>query len=160
MTWTIISLGNRFRGDDGVGPLVLEKLRQRQGHAVECFENGGDMTQLLEDWRERPVCLVDAVALRGRAAGDIIHFDGLAEPTLENACTTSSHGLNLAEALELGRALGTMPSRLEIYAICGENFAIGEPLSAGVAAAVDEVARMIVEHLLTQTGGPFCTSNP
>ncbi|SHE58596.1 hydrogenase maturation protease [Microbulbifer donghaiensis] len=160
MNWAIISLGNRFRGDDGIGPLVLDKLRERFGRALDCIENGGDMTQLLEDWRERHVCVVDAVVLPGRAAGDIIRLDGLADPPLETVRTTSSHGLDLAEAIELGRALGALPLRMDIYAICGENFATGAALTADVAAAAGRVARSIAETLVQQTGGPFCTSNP
>lgn len=160
MRWTVISLGDRFRGDDGVGPLVLDELRRRYGEHLEGVENRGDMTQLLEDWRDRQVFLVDAVVAQDKSAGEILRLDGLTESVMQSVCTTSSHGLNLAEALELGHAVGALPERLNIYAICGENFATGAGLSPQVAASARRVAKEIGEHLQAQTGGPFCTSNP
>lgn len=160
MDWTIISLGNRFRGDDSVGPYLLHRLSEQLGSAVHCIENGGDMTRLLEDWKDRSVCLVDAVMAEGRQSGDIIRLDGLAESVPLSLCTTSSHGLNLAEAIELGRVVGALPRRLNIYAICGENFATSAALSPAVAAAAEKVEQEILEYLMAQTGGPPCTSNP
>ncbi|WP_323844236.1 hydrogenase maturation protease [Microbulbifer magnicolonia] len=156
----IISLGNRFRGDDSVGPYILHRIRQHLGDMVPCIENGGDMTQLLEQWRDRRVCLVDAVLAEGRAVGDVIRLDGLAAPIAHSVCGTSSHGLNLAEAIELGRAVGALPRSLDIYAICGENFATSAALSPAVAAAAAVVEREIVNFLMAQTGGPPCTNSP
>lgn len=147
--WAVISLGNRFRGDDSVGPYVLHRLREQLGDTVPCIENGGDMTRLLDDWNERRVCLVDAVIAEDRPVGDIIRLDGLAQPIPRSMCTTSSHGLNLAEAIELGRVLGSLPQRLDIYAICGGNFATSAALSPGVEAAAATVEKEILELLLT-----------
>ncbi len=58
----------------------------------------------------------------------------------------SSHGLGLAEAVELARALGQLPRSCVVYAIEGESFAVGAPLSPPVATAVADVAaRLRVE---------------
>ena len=51
----------------------------------------------------------------------------------------STHGLGLAEAIELGRALGRLPARLVVYAIEGQGYATGAPLSPPVARAAEEV---------------------
>ncbi|WP_193164247.1 hydrogenase maturation protease [Microbulbifer hainanensis] len=158
--WAIISLGNRYRGDDGVGPFVLQRLRDRFGNSVDCIENSGDMTRLLEDWRDRHVCLVDAVSAEEREAGDIVLLDGLAEPMPPSLCGTSSHGFSLAEALELGRLFDSLPRRLAIYAICGENFANSAALSPAVEAAAVNVEKEILHLLTEQTGGPRCTNSP
>ena len=143
--WTIISLGNRFRGDDSVGPYVLNCLRNRAGSKAECVENGGDMAQLLEEWRYRQVCMVDAVQDDTRSSGAIVRLDGLAEAMPRSLCTTSSHGLNLAEAIELGRLTDSLPRRLTIYAICGENFAMGFGLSPMVQASAHIVEQEILQ---------------
>ncbi|WP_237056415.1 hydrogenase maturation protease [Microbulbifer sediminum] len=158
-SWAIISLGNRFRGDDSVGPYLLHRLRVRLGDAVDCLENGGDMTRLLEDWKGRGVCLVDAVVAQGRDLGEIIHLDGLTETLPAGVCTTSSHGFTLAEALELAHLLDSLPDKLEIYAICGSNFATGAPLSPAVLAAAKKVEQEILQYLAQQAGGPPCTNN-
>ncbi|WP_308368563.1 MULTISPECIES: hydrogenase maturation protease [unclassified Microbulbifer] len=158
--WAVISLGNHFRGDDSVGPYLLHRLREKLGDSVDCIENGGDMTRLLEDWTRRRVCLVDAIMAHGRQAGDIIRLNGLAEAMPASVCTTSSHGLNLAEAIELGRVMGALPLQLDIYGICGENFTTSAALSPAVEAAAAKVEQEILKSLMTQTGGPPCTSNP
>lgn len=152
MGWAIISLGNRFRGDDSVGPYLLHRLREKLGDTVDCIENCGDMTRLLEDWKGRRVFLVDAVVAAGRRSGDIIRLDGLAEPMPASVCSTSSHGLNLAEAIELGRAMDALPLRLDIYGICGENFTTGAALSPAVQAAVAKVEQEILEYFAMQRG--------
>lgn len=143
--WTIISLGNRFRGDDSVGPYVLNCLRSRVGSKAEWIENGGDMAQLLDEWRQRQVCVVDAVQDDSRRSGDIVCLDGLVETMPKSVCTTSSHGLNLTEAIELGRLTDALPRRLTIYAICGENFAMGFGLSPEVQAAAYAVEQEILQ---------------
>lgn len=158
--WIIISLGHRFRGDDGVGPYVLERLRNRRGVNLTCIENSGDMTRLLEDWRGRRVCLVDAVADESRPVGEVLWLNGLVEALPASACTTSSHGLNLREALELGRILGALPLELHICGICGENFASGTEMSPPVATAAARVEQSILQRFIAQTGGPPCTNDP
>ncbi|MBB5210423.1 hydrogenase maturation protease [Microbulbifer hydrolyticus] len=158
--WVVISLGHRFRGDDGVGPYLLERLRSREDCAVTCIENTGDMTRLLEDWRGRRVCLVDAVCDDTREVGEILWLDGLAEALPDSASTTSSHGLNLGEALALGRIMDALPLELRICAICGGNFSSSTELSPPVARAVAGAEQKILQHLIAQTGGPPCTNNP
>ncbi|SDK18131.1 hydrogenase maturation protease [Microbulbifer yueqingensis] len=158
--WTIISLGSRFRGDDGVGPYVLDRLRGRFAGRVPLVENGGDMPRLLQDWSGRWVCLVDAVIAEGHAVGDIIRLDGLVEAVAPSPCTTSSHGLNLAEALEMGKVVGALPARLEIFAVCGADFTTGTALSRAVKSAAASVEMEILELLATPHGGPECTNTP
>ncbi|WGL17102.1 hydrogenase maturation protease [Microbulbifer bruguierae] len=158
--WAVISLGNRFRGDDSVGPYLLHRLRSQIEPAVPCIENGGDMVNLLEAWKDRRICLVDAVANDDLAAGAILRLDGLSETVLPSLCTTSSHGINLGEALEMGRLMHALPQRLDIYGICGENFAISAGLSPAVLAAAEIVEQEILDLLDTHTGGRTCTSNP
>lgn len=158
--WAVISLGNRFRGDDSVGPYVLHRLRPHIEPAVPCIENGGDMANLLEVWKDRYVCLVDAVADDDLTTGAILRVDGLAAEILPSLCTTSSHGINLGEALEMGRLIQALPQRLEIYGICGENFAISAGLSPAVQAAAEIVEQEILALLNTHSGGSLCTNIP
>ena len=158
--WVVISLGNRFRRDDSVGPYVLQRLRPHIEPVVPCIENGGDILDLLDAWSGHHVFLVDAVATEDLESGAILRLDGLAQELLPSLCTTSSHGINLAEALEMGRIMGASPQSLDIYAICGTDFAIGDGLSPAVQAAADTVVQEILALLNSHTGGATCTSNP
>ncbi|MCP4384460.1 MAG: hydrogenase maturation protease, partial [Hyphomicrobiales bacterium] len=43
----VIGIGNPDRGDDGVGPLIVEKLRTRLPDEVETIVHSGEATSLL-----------------------------------------------------------------------------------------------------------------
>jgi hydrogenase maturation protease len=58
----------------------------------------------------------------------------------------STHGLGVCTAIELSRALGTLPCRLVIYAIEGRHFGDGEAPSADVDHAAHEVVALLVQH--------------
>jgi hydrogenase maturation protease len=58
----------------------------------------------------------------------------------------STHGLGVAAAVALGRALRTLPSRLVIVAIEGRHFAVGEEPSREVDHAVHEVVALLVQQ--------------
>jgi hydrogenase maturation protease len=135
----VIGIGNPERGDDGAGRSVARQLRG----TVETAEHEGEATALLSllDGADTAF-LVDACAL-GAPAGSIHRFD-LAEGRLpRTAGPLSSHGLGLAEGLELARALGQLPPRCIVYAIEGQSFETGAPLSAPVAKAVAALVRRL-----------------
>jgi len=149
----IISLGHRYRSDDGVGPLTLDLLRQRLRDRVDCLENPGDVTRLLAAWQgvER-VYLIDALDGSAGERGDILELDGLRQVLPAGAASTSSHGLNLAEAIELSKMLGSPPQRLTIYGIVAANFSPGQTLDPAVEAAAHAVAERIMVAIDGGTG--------
>jgi hydrogenase maturation protease len=144
----VIGIGNPDRGDDGAGRAVARLLRGNLPDDVVLVEHGGETTGLMARLDSMATAfLVDACA-SGAAAGTIRRFDVAATP-LPPAFGMSSHGLGLAEAVELARTLGQLPPCCIVYAIEGQSFAIGTPLSPPVALAVAEVAA----RLCTEIGG-------
>jgi hydrogenase maturation protease len=59
----------------------------------------------------------------------------------------STHRLGLAEALELARALGRLPSSIVVHGIEGARFGPGLPLSPEVASATVRLAETLVAEL-------------
>jgi hydrogenase maturation protease len=55
----------------------------------------------------------------------------------------SSHGFGVAVAIELARALGTLPPHCILYAIEAVDFTSGAALSPAVASAAHDVAERI-----------------
>ncbi|KUJ84754.1 MULTISPECIES: hydrogenase maturation protease [Microbulbifer] len=155
----IISLGSRYRGDDAVGPHILDSLRAQRLSLPCCIENGGDMPQLLEDWKDRRVTLLDAVMSAEHPPGTVLRLNGLTEEVPPSLCKTSSHGLNLGEALGLARILDRLPRQLSVYAVCGCKFDIGAPLSETVRAAADRITQELLTQLAMEEGGSSCMSN-
>ena len=125
----VIGVGNTWRRDDGAGPAVA---RAAGGVYTD------DPARLLDLWNGEPhVVVVDACA-SGAPPGTIHRGDAgvLTHPA-------STHGFGVAEAIELARALGRAPARLDLYGIEGADFGHGEGLTPSVTEAVGELARSL-----------------
>jgi hydrogenase maturation protease len=114
---------------------------------VTVAEHGGESAALLSllEGVEDAV-LVDA-CVSGAAPGTVRRFDVSAAPLPEARFSLSTHGLGLAEAMELARALGQLPPRCIVYAIEGRTFELGAPLSPEVAAAVGAASDRIAAEI-------------
>lgn len=142
----VIGIGNRWRQDDGVGPWVADRLRER-GLAV--LEHSGEGAGLIEIWDGAgSVIVVDATA-SGAPAGTCFRLDGLTETLPRHFFRYSSHLFGLAEAIATARTLGRLPQSLIIHGIEGADFGFGDALSAVVA----EAAAAVVERILGEVGG-------
>lgn len=149
----IIGVGNPDRGDDAVGRAVAQQLKGRVPEGVEVLEEEGEMTALLEHLEEADEAyLIDASA-SGEAPGTVRRFDAAAAPLPNAVMAVSTHGFGLAEAIEMARAMGTLPATCLVYAVEGAGFEAGEPLSEPVAAAVAQVAEKIVADVTNEEVG-------
>lgn len=151
----VIGIGNPGRGDDAAGLAAAARL-QRPGalpEGVAVRAQGGEPAALLEALAGAEAAwLIDACA-SGGPAGAVRRLDAAAGPLPLAPGAMSSHGLGLAEAIELARALGGLPPRCVVYAIEGAGFALGAPLSAAAEAGVAEVvARLRAEIAATAAG--------
>lgn len=134
----VIALGSRFRGDDGVGPTVAERLNGRLAGCT-IVEGRDDAMAIVSAWEGAALAVVVDAAVSGASPGTIHRSEVNAEPLPRDLARCSSHGLGLAEAVELGKVLGKLPGRLVIYAVEAKTFEPGAALSAEVTAAIGEV---------------------
>ncbi|MBI2939840.1 MAG: hydrogenase maturation protease [Chloroflexi bacterium] len=151
----MIGLGNEQRGDDGVGVRVARAVAAAGWDGVEAVALGSvDPAALMAVWEGvHAAFLIDAV-VADAPPGTILRLDARRHPLPAGLRTFSTHGLDLASAVELARALGMLPPRLVVYGIVGRSFAYGE----GLTPAVDRAARRVVERL-RRAGCRACTSN-
>jgi hydrogenase maturation protease len=132
----VIGLGNRDRGDDGVGLAAVEALRPKLPVGVRTALHEGEPTALVDLWVGLDaVVLIDATS-SGSPPGTIHRFEAAHEPLPARHLGRSSHALRPATAIELARALGRLPRRLLVYGVEGERYDLGATLSAEVAAAL------------------------
>ncbi len=142
----IVGVGNPMRGDDGVGPAVVDRLAPHLGPDVRCAVVDADPLPLMDLWAGADrVIVVDAVR-SGRPPGTVHH---LVDPTRlpRGVRSASSHLVGLGELLGLADALGTLPHRLEFFGVEVARLDLGSGLGDEVAAAVDEVCDGILESL-------------
>ena len=143
----VIGIGNPDRGDDAAGPAALARLRGRLAPGIELIENNGEATALLallEDAVE--VYMIDACR-SGRPPGTLHRIDALAHTLPPDGSECSTHGLGVAQGLELARVLGLLPPRCVVYLIEGESYEPGAPLSAAVCTAVASLAERLIAEL-------------
>jgi len=135
----VLGIGNTLRRDDGAGPAVAERLAGQVPEGVEVRSLPGEATGLMDAWAGRDhVIVIDAVA-SGSPPGTLHRFAAADGPLPAAFSSLSSHGLGLAEAIELSRALRRLPRRLMVYGIEGEDFRAGAGLSPSVEAVVGQV---------------------
>ena len=142
-TILVIGMGNPFRGDDAVGLLVADGAAEACP-GIRVIRHTADGTGLLEAWNGYDTVVVADAVVSGSPPGTVHVLDGLSG--LERDWfATSTHAVNLAEAVELGRALGRLPPRLIVIGIEGNEFRLGEPVSAVVCKAVNDAIARLVE---------------
>jgi hydrogenase maturation protease len=152
----VIGIGNPDRGDDAAGRAVARWLHGKLPPAVEIVEHDGEASTLLARLEGAATAyLIDACA-SGASAGTIRRFDAGSAPLPQGAFNggfnISTHGLGLAEAVELARAFGQLPDRCIVYAIEAASFEPGAPLSPPVAAAVAQVGNRVRNEICGPDG--------
>ena len=144
MPCLIVACGNPDRGDDAAGPLVADRLRSL---GIPAEKRTGEGLDLLESWSgAESVIIVDAV-VTGAPAGTISVWDAHRAPVVRDVFRASTHAFGVAEAVDLGRALGRLPKSLTIYGIEAAQFEQGSPPSPPVLAAVEQLAFRIAQSL-------------
>jgi hydrogenase maturation protease len=143
----VIGVGNRFRGDDGVGLHVAEDLLSKHLHQADVVEHSGEGTSLMELWeKEDSVILVDAVH-SGKPPGTIHRFDLEKEPLPAPILRDNTHTFGVVEAIELSRVLHQLPHHFVIYGIEGKSFDSDSELSPEALRAAQEVEEQIITDL-------------
>ena len=166
----VLGLGNPLRGDDGVGPAVIEWLRAAMRPVeskdpppdVKVMDGGTRGLDLLLTLAEhRRVLIVDAADV-GRAPGEWLRF--VLSPALSPALSEgegecagevegaeapalSAHSAGLADALTLGAAIGMLPEQTIIFGVQPARVDWSPGLSAEVQRAVPDVGRAILDEL-------------
>ena len=141
----VIGIGNRYRGDDAFGILVAQELAREALPNVSCLLHDGEPAGLMECWQEAErVILIDAVS-SGATPGDVFRFDLARQAVPEEFNLYSTHAFGVPQAVELARALGKLPSKIDFIGVEGENFDSGETLSPPLEMAKEA----IVAELLT-----------
>lgn len=144
----IVGVGNRERGDDAVGWRVLDGLEGMVPHGVRLVRlNGSDPASLMEVWRNvECAVLVDAM-VSGAEPGTVARFDATVHPLPSDLRLLSTHAVGVPAAIELARALDTLPGRMCVIAVEGVSFEQGSPLDSAMCDGVDEAVRAVLAEL-------------
>jgi hydrogenase maturation protease len=139
----VIGVGHRDRADDGIGPAVADALGQRCDEVVTIVREG-DLAVLPLLWdADDDVVIVDALAGAG-SLGQLVELD---PDDLTAGTGLSTHGLNIADGIELARRLHRLPAQLRVFGVMGQDFGYG-PMSSSLRRRVGS----LVEELMHELG--------
>lgn len=141
MVTVVVGIGNADRGDDGVGPEVIARLRERDVGDAKLAVT--DPTRLIECIGGADLAiLVDACHGIGEPGAVRTYSDIPPEAT-----TASSHGLSAATAVRLAGLVGAGPKRVRYVVVEGSDFGVGAPMSPPVKASLDRVVDEVLKEL-------------
>ena len=144
----VLGLGNSLRGDDGVGPRIVEELTRRglpEGvTALDGGTGGLDLLQVLEGWKQ--VVVVDAADV-GQEPGQFVRFTPDQARLAQAADRFSLHHAGLSEVLALADALGWALPEIVIFGVQPAEVGWGEGLSPAVETALPALADAVIEEI-------------
>jgi len=137
----VIGIGNAYGGDDAAGLVAARQLAAAASGRVTVREATGEGAALLNTWANAPaVILIDAI-WSGARPGTVRRLDAGTSPLPSKFFRYSTHAFGVADAVELGRALGRLPAQLIVFGIEGRNFGAGVGLSQAVEGGVRRAVR-------------------
>lgn len=161
MRTLVLGLGNPILGDDRVGWLATECVREllaeradTGGIEIACCDEGGvGLMERMTGYDS--AVLVDAMIGGATSPGQVRRFD-LNEAGGTPFCQVTAHGVSLPTALALGRASGVrLPDSIVLIGVEAEavdtfggdlSFEVAAALPAVTQAVLDELARIRVER--------------
>ncbi len=141
----VIGMGNEFRGDDGIGPLVVWQMSQSHAEEFDFHTVGEDLTVLLDTWKGREVIIVDAILDESATTGTIRISQSMRDWLEANQKVFSSHSLTLDGVFQMGVELGKVPTSYLLLGVVGKNWNMGTAMSEEVKAAMPQVIARIME---------------
>lgn len=147
----IIGVGNRWRGDDGLGPRAIDALEAKAAAHPELppfdtVELDGEPARLVFAWAGRPLAVV-IDAIRTGARPGVLHCLDALDRELTAPPSASTHGAGVACAVALGRALDRLPERLIVLGIEPAQTDHGDTFSAPVAASFERLVARAAEEV-------------
>ena len=144
-------MGSEYRRDDGAGVAVAEAVA-RVRPEVTRLGPIAEPLDLLGLWDGADLAVVTDAVRSGARPGtvrvvELAEVADSAQASAGPSGTTSTHGIGLAGALRLARAVGSAPCRVVVVGIEGDDFGDGVGLSPaveqGVPHAVGHVLRLV-----------------
>ena len=149
----MVGIGNRARGDDGVGPRVAERVVALDLPGVRVLTEADplDLVDVLAAHDD--VVVVDALAPQGHPGRVVVWGIDGPWPAGRGGLPVGSHGIGVLEAVELARALGGLVARLTVVGVEAGTLETGATLSDPVTEHLDEATRAVVAVAARRTAG-------
>ena len=146
MNTLILGVGNSILTDDGVGNKIAHKIKEGNPELEVIETSEGGMAILDHVLGYDKLIIIDSIKTERGKPGELykLELEDL-KPAMD---FSSSHGIGIATAFELGQRLGyRMPRFVSIYAIeIKDNSTFGEECTEEVEERIPSIARKIMEE--------------
>lgn len=145
---TVIGLGNPLMGDDGLGIVAAQRLRDEWElpSTVELIDGGTWGMRLLPTIEDaKSLVLIDAIDI-GMPSGTDVELDRNEIPRAF-ALKVSPHQIDVAEVIALCELRDRLPDRMVALGLQPEKIEFGAPLSKRVAERIDSLVANVVYQL-------------
>ena len=146
----VLGLGNVLLGDDGVGPLALERLERKYcvPPEVRLAEGGTLGLALLDEIAgARHLILVDAVATE-EPPGTLVRLDG--EAVMDAVRDRLSvHQVGVADLLDAARLIGRYPASVVLLGLVPAHIGLSVTRTRAVEDALAELVAAVVGEVET-----------
>ena len=144
MNTLILGIGNPILTDDGVGIKIAQRLKEENAKlkVIETSEAGITLLDLIVGYNK--LLIIDSIKTEKGKPGDLYKLElGDLKPHKD---FSSSHGIGIATAFELGKGLGyKMPKFVSIYAVeIKDNTTFGEECTEEVKQRIPSIVKQIM----------------
>jgi hydrogenase maturation protease len=144
MKTLILGVGNSILTDDGVGIKIARELKERKPEleVIETSEAGIALLDFIVGYDK--LIIIDSIKTEKGKPGELYRL-GM-EALKPAANLSSSHGIDIATAYEIGQGLGyKMPKYISIYAVeIEDNTTFGEECTGEVEGRIPFIAEQII----------------
>jgi hydrogenase maturation protease len=142
----IIGIGNTLRGDDGIGPYIINELRKEKlPEAVQLFDIGSDAFAVIDHLiSEHPVLIIDCAQMN-KNPGEVVKFN-VEEKTLsilENAI--SLHGFGFTDVYKMAKKLNDN-IQCTIVGVQPKLIEFNSDLSEEVKNSIPSIIKLVMEE--------------
>jgi len=142
----VIGLGNILRGDDGIGPVIIQELEKLDPLLpMRLVDAGSDAFTILDHLlQSEPVLIIDCARM-GKKPGTvqkILTKDNEIPPA---NLDLSLHGYSLAEVWQVARSMG-VENDLSVIGVEPDSIDFDSGLSEVVKKSIPTILQMVVEE--------------
>ena len=142
----VIGIGNALRGDDAVGPIIIEKLlASDNGSSTVLIDAGSDAFTVLEHLMGTDPLLIIDCAKMGKSPGEIKMFDVTEASITETSKVVSLHGLGFADVYRMAREMGEV-AQCKIIGVEPKSIEFDTNLSDEIKKSIPKILNLVNEE--------------
>lgn len=148
----IICLGNEFRADDALGPMVGKWLNDykklHNNPNCKIIIEQGDTSHLINYFEEyQNIIIVDCIKSDKLIYGSLFECDlNHIQKQKPNLLPTSSHAVDILQAIRLAQTLNYKIPNIKVFGIVGRNFNMNADLSETVQKNFHNLCELVICH--------------